>query len=348
MRKVLRNILIGIGAALLLVAATAVILFFNELRSLLSLKEVSAAPLYTMTCYGDYGFDEFLKQGAQSDEDIERFVTKRLLKGLPIDLNVTGAGCSAFYAKNESGEGIYGRNFDFDYAPALILHTKPKSGYASVSTVNLAFLGYGEQDLPKPGKLNSFLTLAAPYLCFDGMNEKGLTVALLAVPQAYPPKREGHVMLNTTTAIRLMLDKAATVEEAAGLLKEYNIYFSGDVQCHYLVTDADGNAAVFEFWDNELKLVKPPQGAYPAATNFVMYNRLNIGEGYTEFDRYNAIQQKLTQTGGVLSETDAMSLLSEVAVPDRIQWSVVYNIDKLTATIAVRKDYKSLYEYALK
>lgn len=348
MGKVIRNILIGIGAVLLLAVATVAILFFNELRSLLSLKEVSAAPLYTMNYYGDYGFDEFLKQGAQSDKDIERFVTKRLLKGLPINLNVTGAGCSAFYAKNESGDGIYGRNFDFNYAPALILHTKPESGYASVSTVNLSFLGYGEQDLPKPGNLNSFLTLAAPYLCFDGMNEKGLTVALLAVPQAYPPKQEGRVMLNTTAAIRLMLDKAATVEEAANLLKEYNIYFSGDVQCHYLVADAGGNAAVFEFWDNKLKVVKPAVGTYPAATNFVMYNNLNIGEGYTEFDRYNAIQQKLTQTKGVLAEADAMSLLSEVAIPDRIQWSVVYNMKKLTATIAVRKDYKNLYEYALK
>ena len=36
-----------------------------------------------MTYYGDYGFDEFLEVGATSDVDIEAFVTKRLLKGLP-------------------------------------------------------------------------------------------------------------------------------------------------------------------------------------------------------------------------------------------------------------------------
>jgi penicillin V acylase-like amidase (Ntn superfamily) len=153
-------------------------------------------------------------------------------------------------------------------------------------------------------------------------------------------------MLNTTTAIRLMLDKAATVEEAVALLKDYNLYFSGDIQCHYLVADATGNAVVLEFWDNELKVVKAPD-AYPAATNFVMYNGLNIGEGFTEFERYDAIQDRLAQTKGIISETDAMSLLGQVATPGRIQWSVVYNMKKLTASIAVRGDYSSIYDYSL-
>ncbi len=52
-----------------------------------------------MTCYGDYGFDEFLEVGASSDKDIEEFVTKRLLKGMPIDLGVTGDACTAFVIK---------------------------------------------------------------------------------------------------------------------------------------------------------------------------------------------------------------------------------------------------------
>ncbi len=346
MKKTIRNIFIGIGAALLLILAAVALVFLNELRSLFSLKQMNVAPFYSMTYYGDYGFDDFLKQGAHSDADIEKFVTKRLLKGIPIDLGVTGAGCSAFYAHNEAGDGVYGRNFDFDYAPPLILHTKPANGYASVSTVNLAFLGYSEQNLPKERTINSFLTLAAPYLPFDGMNEKGLTVALLAVPQSYPPNKDGQVMLNTTTAIRLMLDKAATVEEAAALLKNYSIYFSGDIQCHYLVADATGDTAVFEFWDNELKVIESPD-AYPAATNFVMYNGLNIGEGFTEFDRYNAIQDRLAQSKGVLSEAEAMHLLEQVSVPDRTQWSVVYNMKKLSATIAIRKDYGSLYDYTI-
>ncbi|MGI5850309.1 MAG: choloylglycine hydrolase, partial [Christensenellales bacterium] len=74
--------------------------------------------MYSMTYYGDYGFDEFLAIGAKSDADIEAFV-KHLLKGLPIDLGVTGDGCTAFVTRNEKDEMLFCRNFDFRYAPSL-------------------------------------------------------------------------------------------------------------------------------------------------------------------------------------------------------------------------------------
>lgn len=247
-------ILISMSAALIVIA-----LFFNEIRTLATLKKVDDYPMYQMRYYGDYGFDEFLKVGAKSDSDIEKFITKRLLKGLPIDLGVTGGGCTAFVTRNEKGELIFGRNFDFTYTPSLQIITEPRNGYKSISTVNLTFAGYSEDKLPKGFSIDSFLTLAAPYLPFDGMNEKGLVIALLAVPEAKPPYSESKVTLNTTTAIRLVLDKAANVDEAVELLKQYNIYFSGDIECHYLIADADGNSVLVEYWDGELKVVTVPE-----------------------------------------------------------------------------------------
>ena len=77
------------------------ILFRHELKSLSSLKELSPG-VYTMTYDGDYGFDEFLETGAKSDKDIEAFVTRRLLKGIPVNIQVTDAGCTAFVAANET------------------------------------------------------------------------------------------------------------------------------------------------------------------------------------------------------------------------------------------------------
>ena len=86
--------------------------------------------------------------------------------------------------------------------------------------------------------------IASPFLPFDGMNEKGVAIALLAVPEAEPPYDSNKITLNTTTAIRLVLDYAATVEEAVELLRNYNIYFSGDVECHYLIADASGQSVI--------------------------------------------------------------------------------------------------------
>lgn len=347
MNKTVKRLLLALMALILLTCVVAGVLFFNDLRSLSSLKQQGDAPLFTMTYYGDYGFDDFLKVGAQTDRDIEQFVVNRLLKGVPFDFNVTGAGCSAFYAQNETGGGIYGRNFDFDYAPALVVTTTPENGYASVSTVNLSFAGYGQGNLPTPGSFNSFLTLAAPYLPFDGMNEAGLCVSLLAVPEAQPPYEDGRVMLNTTTAIRLMLDKAATVAEAVELISDYNLYFSGDVQCHYLVSDATGDAAVIEFWQGVLHTVRSPE-PYEIATNFVMADGVNLGEGFNEFERFDTIETSLSASGGIIGTDAAMALLSKVAIPDRTRWSVVYDTAALTARIAVEERYDSVYEYALR
>ncbi len=321
--------MVVLAALLLALLAAALALCWNELRSLCSLERLDDYGLYRMTYYGSYGFDEFLEAGAESDREIEAFVTRRLLKGLPLDLNVTGGGCTAFAVRDGRGDVLFGRNFDFAYAPSLQLFTDPADGYASVSTVNLAFAGYAADRLPDDSLFGRFLTLAAPYLPFDGMNEAGLAVALLAVPEAQPPHEAGRVTLNTTAAIRLMLDKAATVDEALALLRQYNIYFSGGIPCHFLLADAGGRSVLAEYWGGALRTVEA-EGAYQAASNFVAYDGLNLGEGYTEFQRYDAVCRAIEENGGTLDAAQAAALLAQVGVwdgdEDRLQWSVVYNL----------------------
>lgn len=328
-KKIKRRVLFGIGMPLLILLVVLLILFWNELRSLASLKKIDDYGMYQMVYYGDYGFDDFLKVGAASDADIEAFVTSRLLKGLPIDLGVTGDGCTAFVTKNDKGEILFGRNFDFYYAPSLQLFTTPENGYASVSTVNLSFAGYSEEHLPDGSVFNRFPTLAAPFLPFDGINEKGVAIALLAVPEAQPPYNVDHVTLNTTTAIRLVLDKAATTDEAVELLRQYNIYFSGDVTCHYLISDANGHSVIVEYYDHAIQVVETEE-EYLIASNFIAYNDLNIGEGFTEFERYDTVLTVIEENSGMLEEDKAIDLLAEVGVmngeTDKLQWSVLYNL----------------------
>lgn len=348
MKKILKRIIL-ILACFLIVAVFAVgALFFNELRSLSSLKKVDDHPMYTMTYYGDYGFDEFLEVGAKKDSDIEDFVTERLLKGLPIDLGVTGDGCTAFVTQNEAGEVIFGRNFDFDYTPSLQVQTTPKDGYASISTVNLTFAGYSKDNLPEG--FNSFLALAAPYLPFDGVNEKGVAMALLAVPEVQLNNDENKVTLNTTTAIRLVLDKAATVDEAVELLSQYNIYFSADVNCHYLIADSTGKSVIVEYWDGKLQTVEPEYD-YQVASNFVAYSGLNIGEGFTEFDRYDKVVQSIASHNGKLNEQQAIGLLEEIGIydgdTDKLQWSVVYNLTTLEGKIFAHRHMDNIQSFML-
>lgn len=325
-------------------------MFWNELRSLSTIKKVDDYGMFQMTYYGDYGFDDFLKIGAKSDSDIEDFVTKRLLKGLPLEFNVTGAGCTAFVTHNENGEIIYSRNFDFDYAPSLQLVTKPKNGYASISTVNLSFAGYSKDNLPSGINFKSFLSLAAPYLPFDGMNEKGLAIALLAVPEAQPANDENKVTLNTTASIRLVLDKAATIDEAVALLRQYNIYFSGGITCHYLIADASGKSVLVEYYNGDLYTVETEK-EYQIASNFIALNDMNIGEGFTEFERHDKVAEAIQKNSGILSNQQAIDLLANVGVydgkVDKLQWSVVYNLTELNGTIFANRHKDHLISFMI-
>ena len=329
------------------------VLFINELKTLKTLKQIDDYGMYRMTYYGDYGFDDFLEQGAVSDKDIEEFVTKRLLKGIPIKFNVTDSGCTAFVTKNENGDIVFARNFDFTYAPSLQLYTDPPNGYASVSTVNLSFAGYSEDNLPTEGvNFNNFLTLAAPYLPFDGMNEKGVAIALLAVPEVQIRNDENKITLNTTTAIRLVLDKASNVDEAIELLKNYNIYFSGDIYCHYLIADSTGRSVIVEYYDNDLQVVETDK-EYQAASNFIAYNDLNIGEGYTEFDRYDKVINKIEDSNNSLNINDTINLLNDVGVYgeddfDKLQWSVIYNLTNMSGEIWAHRNKNNIIDFELK
>lgn len=346
--KVKKNIkcfFIGIAVFLLVIVIGAIVLFGNELRTLFSLEKIDDYGAYQMTYYGDYGFDEFLEIGASSDAEIEKFVTERLLKGFPIDLGITGSGCTAFVTRNEKGEVLYGRNFDFLYAPSLQLFTAPESGYKSVSTVNLSFAGYSEDFLPDGSLLDKFLTLAAPFLPFDGMNEKGVAMALLAVPEAEPPYNSNKITLNVTTAIRLVLDNAATVEEAVELLRNFNIYFSEDVECHYLIADASGHSVIVEYYDAELQVIEAGTD-YQIASNFIAYKGLNIGEGFTEFERYDTVEKELLGNNGILNENDVISLLAKVGVQDgevdKLQWSVIYNLTTGDVRLFIHRDTNNI------
>lgn len=348
MKKTFIRIGIILSCIILTVLIVISILFWNELRSLASIKQVDEYGMFRMTYYGDYGFDDFLSIGALSDEEIEAFVTRNLLKGIPIDLGITGGGCTAFVTRNADGEVLYGRNFDFSYAPSMQVVTRPNNGYASVSTVNLSFAGYSEDHLPSG--LDSFLALAAPFLPFDGVNEKGVAIALLAVPEANLTFDENKITLNTTTAIRLVLDKAATLDEAVALLNQYNIYFSGGIDCHFLIADASGQSLIVEYYEGKLQTVET-DASYQIASNFVAYNDVNIGEGFTEFERYDTVKATIDDNEGFLSEEQAMALLAEVGVmdegEDKLQWSVVYNLTTLKGTIFAHRNIDNLIHFQL-
>jgi len=315
----------------------------NALQSLASIKKVDEYGMFQMTYFGDYGFDEFLKVGAKSDAEIEAFMSKHLFSDISLDIK--GAGCTAFIARNSKNEVLFCRNFDFPYSPSVQLFTSPGTGYASVSTVNLMYLGFNQDYLPSGLDINSFATVISPYLPMDGANEKGVAIAILGVPEAAPPFDENKVTINTTAAIRLVLDKATDIDEAIKLLKQYNLYFSYGITFQLFIADASGKSVIINYYDNDIKVTESL-----IASNFIPYNGLNIPEGGDEFERYDRVKEALEANGGVLSENQAIDLLIEVASKKAkgLQWSVVHNLSTMEGIIFAGGKRDNLINFSIK
>ena len=80
-----------------------------------------------------------------------------------------------------NGNGVFGRNFDWYRHPALLLFTDPPDAFASVSMLDIFYLGFDHEDSLKTRKRQ---LLNTPFFPFDGMNEHGVTIGLMAVPHS--------------------------------------------------------------------------------------------------------------------------------------------------------------------
>lgn len=344
-RKLVKKLLLGLGILVLAAVLGLAALFQAEFRTLNSIQRVGETSLFTMEYKGDYGFDEFLKTGASSDSQLVAFITKRLLKGFPMNFDLPDLGCSTFSVASPEGEALFGRNFDMYYSPALFVRTKPKNGYASISMVNLAYIGFGEDKLPTSLK-DSILALAAPYVPLDGVNEKGLAVGVLLIDTQPTNQQTDKIDITTTTAIRLMLDKAATVDQALELLSQYDMHSSANSCYHFQIADLTGRAVVVEYIDDQISVVESPR-----ATNFL------LTEGDWDFgagqDRFAILEQTMADCQGVMTAQQAMDLLEavkQVPQPEKrssTQWSCVYNQTQGSVDIAVAMDYDHLYSFSL-
>lgn len=100
----------------------------------------------------------------------------------------------------------------------------------------------------------------------------------------------GKTALTTTTAIRLLLNQAATVKEALELLSQYDLHASMNYMVHFAIADADGNSVAVKYIDNEIVVTKTP-----ILTNFYLAEREKQGIGTSQsHERFDILTETLT------------------------------------------------------
>ncbi len=325
-------------ALLAIITPIVVIISFSEKPylppsqqdTLSSLRKVDNHPLYTMNYHGDYGFETYLETG--------EFGSNQTV------LNINWA-CTCFATLNNQTDMLFGRNFDWSHRPALILYTDPPNGYKSISMVDLGFLGfYNDNQISQQPLENLQDLLLSPYFLLDGMNEYGLTIGCMAIPNAENLIDPEKVTLGSLSFMRLVLDYAIDIDEAIDLWDNYNVYFPPGPDLHYLIADASGNSAVIEWVGGEM-IVLRNEHMWQVSTNFVIYGSSNSTK--QGCSRYTTCESVLSQKEGNLALIEAMNLLETVS-QSSTQWSVVYNMQKEEIKIVMGRNYDSpIHEFSL-
>ncbi len=299
-------------------------------RTLTSLEKIADHPLYVMRYEGAY---------IPADEAVERAVS--------FAIGASPWACSLFAALGDADAMVYGRNFDWEHSPAVLLFTNPPDGYASVALVDIAFLGFTEaeaRDLTRLSLEERRPLLRAPFLPFDGMNEHGLAIGMAAIDASAMPYDPAKPIIGSLGIIREMLDHARTVDEAVAVLGNYNVDMSGGPAIHYLIADATGKAALVEFYKGEMVVI-PHDAPWQQATNFLLSA---VADGSTGGNcwRYDKIAARLLLAEGKFSTLDALTLLSDVS-QSSTQWSVVYGISTGEVSIVMGRHYDKVYDFRL-
>jgi hypothetical protein len=260
------------------------------------------------------------------------------------------AGCSvAFYPGEgtKDGHGVLARNFDFPTAtfsqivgaPGLpgeralaadpwIVELHPDDGYASVVVTIMDVNG-----------------------AMDGINEAGLSVALLADNETPEPEPTGRPMvgLSEQQVVRYLLDTCATVDEAKqALLAAKHYYFF--TPCHFVVADASGASFAWEHSPrrNHEVIVDMADAGRLVCTNHLLYRWPDaaqlpvedgsIGTAALTYHRWRTLSA-VTTGSGIVDRDDIRAQFEQVRFVAPVEgartfWHAQYDVDAASMEVS--------------
>lgn len=360
MKKIIKIILLIVLAAVLLCVSIFAFLYAGRMETMSSIQKITdyadGYNLYRMDVKYDYQLEKIIDYGIKDDQSMIDAILSEALPLLPVHIKAPSFGCTAFTLTDDNGQVHMGRNYDFkNDTSAMLVYCTPKNGYKSVGFAAMDNVSANQPDESMKKRLAS---LTAPFICLDGINEKGVSIAVLTLDSEPVHQSTGKPTIATTLAIRLVLDKAASTQEAVELLRGYDMFASSGRDYHFYITDASGDGRVLEYdCDSETRELVDTKTA--AVTNFfilykekVLPNQRNGIYGHGR-ERYDAVLEVLEAQPSYTDATvwEALKASSQDPNPESItsntQWSINYNNTACTASIALRRNWQDVTVYVL-
>jgi len=224
---------------------------------------------------------------------------------------------------------IFGRNYDWISDAGMVctnLKGLSKTSLPTETGETISWISqYGSITFNQYGK--EFPT--------GGMNEKGLVVELMWLDETKYPPADHRPAIGVLQWIQYQLDNCITIDEVIATDKKLRISPTGTTPLHYLIADANGNAATIEFLNEKMVVHKGNDLAVPVLTNniydeSVTAYKTSLSNGNNSLERFSeacSMIQKLNAGGITRPIGDyAFDILGEVAQGDFTKWSIVYDL----------------------
>ena len=311
MKKGLKIALLSV-LGLVIVAGVLVWMEFGPLvKGAMSAEKLDDG-LYYMEYKGDDGFKELMDRGGCNDVSVlasyvMEFLSKGYFKPDSLDVPLKPVGCSTLTVKTPEDGVMMARNFDYPYGTALIMHTIPDEGYESITTFSTDFFGFGENYKPE-GFKNQYMALTGLFMALDGLNEKGLAIAVLdAGDKVVTRQNTSKPDLTTTTAVQYLLKNAAIINEALALLEASDMNSDPGSAYHFSMADATGRSVAVEYVDNQMVVTESP-----FVTNHYLCEE-KFQTGLHESDhRHEKLMEQYDAAGGVMNADQLTETIASV------------------------------------
>ena len=247
-------------------------------------------------------------------------------------INVSRA-CTTFVLKD--GETLlFGRNLDSDIGRGLLVVNQRGIGKAAFIAPTMKparwVAKYGSVTFNQFGR----------ELPFGGMNEAGLVVETMLLPESEYAPADDRAGIGTGQWVQYQLDNCRSVDEVLATDKTIRIA-SGPgekFKIHYLVCDASGDTAAFEFLDGKMICHRGDALPSKALTNDTYDNSVAFLDNGDELEgkkkrrslnRFAQASQcvKEFQSSSAGDDLDyAFQVLRQVSLGKFTVWNVVYDI----------------------
>lgn len=311
--------------------------------------------LYAMDISYKYDLDRIIARGMESDAAFAQSICREALPLVRVKLDVPDFGCTAFSFRSPDGGWMMGRNYDFKFdTSSMMVRCRPKNGFRSI-----AFAAMDNIGIKNPKTFRERMScLVAPFICLDGINEKGVSIAVLTLDSKPTVQCGDRPFIATTFAIRLVLDRADSTEKAVELLGKYNMFANSGRDYHFFITDASGDSRVVEY-DCESETREMVVTRSDRVTNFfVMYadrvlpNRRNGVYGHGR-ERYDAVGDVLSEPGeGRETGWKGLKATQQLPNPEDVtsntQWSIVFDNASPGAEICLRRHWEDRFPFEVR